>query len=149
MLTTSTLCLNGHWLSAKAFPRKPFRKPLPQGLHRKAFYDLPHRQGLNDESAKAFPRKLFRKPLPKGLHRKAFHELPHRQANLSAYLAERFNPCHGNLCDNPLPLPTTRFPKPFRQAFFAIWAYPWGYAKDQLEERELKIGTGGHQNIKD
>ncbi|GBM84159.1 Alpha-1,3-mannosyl-glycoprotein 4-beta-N-acetylglucosaminyltransferase A [Araneus ventricosus] len=66
-------------LSAKAFPRKPFRKPLPQGLHRKAFYELPHRQGLNDESAKAFPRKLFRKPLPKGLHRKAFHELPHRQ----------------------------------------------------------------------
>ncbi|GBN47586.1 hypothetical protein AVEN_216233-1 [Araneus ventricosus] len=44
-----------------------------------------------------------------------------RQANLSAYLAERFNPCHGNLCDNPLPLLTTRFPKPFRQAFFAIW----------------------------
>ncbi|GBL72019.1 hypothetical protein AVEN_115050-1 [Araneus ventricosus] len=42
-------------------------------------------------------------------------------SNLSAYLAERFNPCHGNLCDNPLPLPTTRFPKPFRQAFFAIW----------------------------
>ncbi|GBM75204.1 hypothetical protein AVEN_127266-1 [Araneus ventricosus] len=38
------------------------------------------------------------------------------------YLAERFNPCHGNLCDNPLPLPTTKFPKPFRQAFFAIWA---------------------------
>ncbi|GBN72189.1 hypothetical protein AVEN_87395-1 [Araneus ventricosus] len=33
------------------------------------------------------------------------------------YLAERFNPCHGNLCDNPLPLLTTRFPKPFRQAF--------------------------------
>ncbi|GBO03425.1 hypothetical protein AVEN_54292-1 [Araneus ventricosus] len=25
------------------------------------------------------------------------------------------------LCDNPLPLLTTRFPKPFRQAFFAIW----------------------------
>ncbi|GBM87515.1 hypothetical protein AVEN_200684-1 [Araneus ventricosus] len=25
------------------------------------------------------------------------------------YLAERFNPCHGNLCDNPLPLPTTDF----------------------------------------
>ncbi|GBN30884.1 hypothetical protein AVEN_132454-1, partial [Araneus ventricosus] len=38
------------------------------------------------------------------------------------YLAERFNPCHGKLCDNPLPSPTTRFPKPFRQAFFAIWA---------------------------
>ncbi|GBO45966.1 hypothetical protein AVEN_219569-1, partial [Araneus ventricosus] len=38
-------------------------------------------------------------------------------------LAERFNPCHGNLCDNPLHLPTTRFPKPFRQAFFAIWDY--------------------------
>ncbi|GBN58500.1 hypothetical protein AVEN_110794-1 [Araneus ventricosus] len=38
------------------------------------------------------------------------------------YLAERFNPCHGNLCDNPLPLPTTRFPKPFRQAFSSIWA---------------------------
>ncbi|GBN05939.1 hypothetical protein AVEN_205985-1 [Araneus ventricosus] len=37
------------------------------------------------------------------------------------YLAERFNPCHGNLCDNPLPLLTTRFPKPFRQAFLAIW----------------------------
>ncbi|GBN60245.1 hypothetical protein AVEN_255461-1, partial [Araneus ventricosus] len=37
------------------------------------------------------------------------------------YLAKRFNPCHGNLCDNPLPLPTTRFPKSFRQAFFAIW----------------------------
>ncbi|GBN67601.1 hypothetical protein AVEN_105655-1 [Araneus ventricosus] len=48
-------------------------------------------------------RKDSRKPLP--------------QANL----AERFNPCHGNLCDNPLPLPTTRFPKPFRQAFSAIW----------------------------
>nr|GBO39462.1 hypothetical protein AVEN_75044-1 [Araneus ventricosus] len=41
--------------------------------------------------------------------------------NLSAYLVERFNPCHGNLCDNPLPLLTTRFPKPSRQAFFAIW----------------------------
>ncbi|GBN48691.1 hypothetical protein AVEN_59980-1 [Araneus ventricosus] len=38
------------------------------------------------------------------------------------YLAERFNPCHGNLCDNPLPLPMTRFPKPFRQAFSSIWA---------------------------
>ncbi|GBN63265.1 hypothetical protein AVEN_176496-1 [Araneus ventricosus] len=38
------------------------------------------------------------------------------------YLAERFNPCHGNLCDNPLPLLTARFPKPFRQAFFATWA---------------------------
>ncbi|GBN33343.1 hypothetical protein AVEN_51385-1, partial [Araneus ventricosus] len=36
------------------------------------------------------------------------------------YLAERFNPCHGNLCDNPLPLLTRRFPKPFRQASFAI-----------------------------
>nr|GBM92691.1 hypothetical protein AVEN_193374-1 [Araneus ventricosus] len=39
------------------------------------------------------------------------------------YLAGRFNPCHGNLCDNPLPLPTTRFPKPFRQAFITIWGY--------------------------
>ncbi|GBN59373.1 hypothetical protein AVEN_9309-1 [Araneus ventricosus] len=68
-----------HRLSSKAFPRKPFRKLLPQGLHRKAFYELPHRQGLNAESEKAFPRKLFRKPLTKGLHRKAFHELPHRQ----------------------------------------------------------------------
>ncbi|GBM55194.1 hypothetical protein AVEN_182146-1 [Araneus ventricosus] len=47
--------------------------------------------------------------------------LSNRTTNLSAYLAERFNPCHGNLCDNPLPLSTTRFPKPFRQAFFAIW----------------------------
>ncbi|GBN61114.1 hypothetical protein AVEN_61104-1 [Araneus ventricosus] len=37
------------------------------------------------------------------------------------YLAERFNPCHGNLCDNPLSLPTTRLPKPFRRAFFAVW----------------------------
>ncbi|GBM77882.1 hypothetical protein AVEN_32904-1 [Araneus ventricosus] len=37
------------------------------------------------------------------------------------YLAERVNPCHGNLSDNSLPLPSTRFPKPFRQAFFAIW----------------------------
>ncbi|GBN12350.1 hypothetical protein AVEN_86980-1, partial [Araneus ventricosus] len=37
------------------------------------------------------------------------------------YLAERLNPCHGNLCDNPLPLSTTRFPKSFRKAFFAIW----------------------------
>ncbi|GBO41543.1 hypothetical protein AVEN_201428-1 [Araneus ventricosus] len=36
-------------------------------------------------------------------------------------LSERFNLCHGNLCDNPLPLLMTRFPKPFRQAFFAIW----------------------------
>ncbi|GBM74199.1 hypothetical protein AVEN_104819-1 [Araneus ventricosus] len=36
------------------------------------------------------------------------------------YLAERFNSCQGYLCDNPLPLPTARFPKPFRQAFFAI-----------------------------
>ncbi|GBO19859.1 hypothetical protein AVEN_245971-1, partial [Araneus ventricosus] len=68
-----------HRLSAKAFPRKPFRKPLPKGLHRKAFYELPHRQGLNDKSAKAFPRKPFRKPMPKGLHRKAFYGLPHRQ----------------------------------------------------------------------
>ncbi|GBM79968.1 hypothetical protein AVEN_122558-1 [Araneus ventricosus] len=25
------------------------------------------------------------------------------------YLADRFNPSHGNLCDNPLPLLTTRF----------------------------------------
>ncbi|GBL95223.1 hypothetical protein AVEN_253549-1 [Araneus ventricosus] len=31
-------------LSAKSFPRKPFRKPLTQGLRREAFYDLPHRQ---------------------------------------------------------------------------------------------------------
>ncbi|GBL80233.1 hypothetical protein AVEN_29203-1 [Araneus ventricosus] len=53
-----------HTLSAKAFPRKPFRKPLPQGLHRKAFYELTHRQGLNDKPAKAFPRKPFRKPFP-------------------------------------------------------------------------------------
>ncbi|GBO12318.1 hypothetical protein AVEN_152732-1 [Araneus ventricosus] len=37
------------------------------------------------------------------------------------YLAEWFNPFHGNPCDNPLPLLTTRLPKPFRQAFFAIW----------------------------
>ncbi|GBN26953.1 hypothetical protein AVEN_207966-1 [Araneus ventricosus] len=37
------------------------------------------------------------------------------------YLAERFNPCHGNLCDKTLPLLTTRFPKPFRQDFFAVW----------------------------
>ncbi|GBM88401.1 hypothetical protein AVEN_149454-1 [Araneus ventricosus] len=36
-------------------------------------------------------------------------------------LAEMFNPCHGNLYDNTLPLLTPRFPKPFRQAFFAIW----------------------------
>ncbi|GBN93875.1 hypothetical protein AVEN_68607-1 [Araneus ventricosus] len=36
------------------------------------------------------------------------------------YLAERLTPCYGNLCDNPLPLLTIRFPKPFRQAFFAI-----------------------------
>ncbi|GBM38996.1 hypothetical protein AVEN_70181-1 [Araneus ventricosus] len=49
-------------LPAKAFLRKPFRKPLPQGLLRKAFHELPHRQGLNDKSAKAFPRKPFQKP---------------------------------------------------------------------------------------
>ncbi|GBL79323.1 hypothetical protein AVEN_92528-1 [Araneus ventricosus] len=63
-----------HRLSAKTF-----RKPLPKGLHRKAFYELPHRQGLNDKSAKAFPRKPFRKPLLKGSHRKAFYEVPYRQ----------------------------------------------------------------------
>ncbi|GBM10746.1 hypothetical protein AVEN_212058-1 [Araneus ventricosus] len=51
-----------HGLSAEAFPHQPFRKPLPQGLHRKAFYELPHRQGLNNKSAKAFPRKPVRKP---------------------------------------------------------------------------------------
>ncbi|GBL55560.1 hypothetical protein AVEN_122499-1 [Araneus ventricosus] len=39
------------------------------------------------------------------------------------YLAERFNPCHGNLCDKPLSLPTARFPKPFGQAFFAICVF--------------------------
>ncbi|GBN34479.1 hypothetical protein AVEN_64509-1 [Araneus ventricosus] len=53
-----------HRLSAKEFLHKPFRKPLPQGLHRKAFYEIPHRQGLNDKSAKAFPHKPFRKPFP-------------------------------------------------------------------------------------
>ncbi|GBO32363.1 hypothetical protein AVEN_125989-1 [Araneus ventricosus] len=37
------------------------------------------------------------------------------------YLDKRFNPCHGYLCDNSLPLLTTRFPKPFRQASFAVW----------------------------
>ncbi|GBM89190.1 hypothetical protein AVEN_145497-1 [Araneus ventricosus] len=51
-------------LSAKAFPCKPFRKPFPQGLRRKAIYELPHRQGLKDKSAKAFPLKSFRKPFP-------------------------------------------------------------------------------------
>ncbi|GBM28236.1 hypothetical protein AVEN_181309-1 [Araneus ventricosus] len=30
-----------HRLSAKTFQRKPFRKPLPQGLRRKAFYEPP------------------------------------------------------------------------------------------------------------
>ncbi|GBN05472.1 hypothetical protein AVEN_240463-1 [Araneus ventricosus] len=35
-------------LSAKAFPRKPFRKPLPQSLRRKAFYEPPVRQSLKD-----------------------------------------------------------------------------------------------------
>ncbi|GBM36371.1 hypothetical protein AVEN_176066-1 [Araneus ventricosus] len=39
------------------------------------------------------------------------------------YLAERSNPFHGNLCDNPLPLSTTRFPKSFIQAFFARWGH--------------------------
>ncbi|GBN57684.1 hypothetical protein AVEN_216003-1 [Araneus ventricosus] len=43
---------------------------------RKAFCELPHRQGLNDKSAKAFPHKPFRKPLPQGLRRKAFYEPP-------------------------------------------------------------------------
>ncbi|GBN99511.1 hypothetical protein AVEN_1898-1 [Araneus ventricosus] len=66
-------------LSAKAFSRKPFPKRLPQDLHRKAFYEPPHRQGLNDKSAKAFSRKPFPKPLPQDLHRKAFYELTHRQ----------------------------------------------------------------------
>ncbi|GBN46794.1 hypothetical protein AVEN_198952-1 [Araneus ventricosus] len=59
-------------LSAKALTRKPFRKLLPQGLHRKAFYELPHRQGLNDKSAKAFPHNPFRKPFRKIDVRKLF-----------------------------------------------------------------------------
>ncbi|GBN86141.1 hypothetical protein AVEN_264208-1 [Araneus ventricosus] len=63
-----------HRLSAKAFPLKPFRKPLPQGLRRKEFYELLHLQGLNDKSEKAFPRKPFRKPFPLNLRRKAFYE---------------------------------------------------------------------------
>ncbi|GBM91872.1 hypothetical protein AVEN_270164-1 [Araneus ventricosus] len=63
-------------LSAKAFPLKPFRKPLRQGLRRKDFYELLHRQGLNDKSAKAFPLKPFRKPFPQNLRRKAFYEPP-------------------------------------------------------------------------
>ncbi|GBM53025.1 hypothetical protein AVEN_265980-1 [Araneus ventricosus] len=49
------------------------------------------------------------------------------------YLAEMFNPCHGKLCDNPLPLLTTRFPKPFRQAFFVIWA-----CHDKLDATNLQ-----------
>ncbi|GBN81639.1 hypothetical protein AVEN_110753-1 [Araneus ventricosus] len=60
---------------------------------------------LTDEVSTTSPRKPFRKPFPQKL----------------TYLDEKFNPCHGNLCDNLLPLPTTRFPKPFGQAFFAIW----------------------------
>ncbi|GBM03806.1 hypothetical protein AVEN_231284-1 [Araneus ventricosus] len=44
----------------------PVGKFLAPPLHRKAFYELPHQQGLNDKSAKAFPRKPFRKPLPQG-----------------------------------------------------------------------------------
>ncbi|GBM00887.1 hypothetical protein AVEN_257390-1 [Araneus ventricosus] len=66
---------------------------------------------------------------------KCCHDLQsNRTTNLSAYLAERFNPCHGNLCDNPLPLPTTRFRKPFRQAFFAIW--------DRPQTRRISSGIG-------
>ncbi|GBM67073.1 hypothetical protein AVEN_195851-1, partial [Araneus ventricosus] len=41
--------------------------------------------------------------------------------NLPATFSKDSTPCHGNLCDNPLPLPMTRFPKPFRQAVFAVW----------------------------
>ncbi|GBL92250.1 hypothetical protein AVEN_35806-1 [Araneus ventricosus] len=51
-----------HRLSAKAFPRKPFRKPLPQGLRRKAFYELPQRQVRKSISAQTvsetIPAKL-------------------------------------------------------------------------------------------
>ncbi|GBL73453.1 hypothetical protein AVEN_159455-1 [Araneus ventricosus] len=54
-------------IAKKAFLRKSFRKPLPQGLHTKAFYELPHRQGLHDKSTKVFPRKPFRKPFPQKL----------------------------------------------------------------------------------
>ncbi|GBN74754.1 hypothetical protein AVEN_118311-1 [Araneus ventricosus] len=50
-------------------------------------------------------------------------------------LAERFNPCHGNLCDNPLPLLTTRFPKPFRQAFLAVWARGGLVVKSRFQGR--------------
>ncbi|GBN15726.1 hypothetical protein AVEN_135082-1 [Araneus ventricosus] len=67
---------NSHRLSAKAFPRIPFRKSLPQGLRGKAFYELPHRQGLNGKYAKAFPHKPFRKSFPQNWRRKAFYELP-------------------------------------------------------------------------
>ncbi|GBL88630.1 hypothetical protein AVEN_195627-1 [Araneus ventricosus] len=65
-----------HRLSAKAIPRKPFRKPLPQGSHRKAFYELLHRQGLYDKSEKAFPHKPFWKQFRKNRRRKAFYEPP-------------------------------------------------------------------------
>ncbi|GBM34412.1 hypothetical protein AVEN_124101-1 [Araneus ventricosus] len=52
--------------------------------------------------------------------------VPMARGVLFRYLAERFNPYHGNHCDNPLLLLTTRLPKPFRQAFFAVWAVPTG-----------------------
>ncbi|GBN36325.1 hypothetical protein AVEN_260677-1 [Araneus ventricosus] len=60
----------------QAFPRKPFRKPMPQCLHRKAFHELPHRQSLNDKSAKTFPSKQFWKPFLQNRCRKTFYEPP-------------------------------------------------------------------------
>ncbi|GBO07642.1 hypothetical protein AVEN_203948-1 [Araneus ventricosus] len=41
-----------------------------------SFYELSHRQGLDDKSAKAFPGKPFRKPFPQNSRKKAFYEPP-------------------------------------------------------------------------
>ncbi|GBN69951.1 hypothetical protein AVEN_136474-1 [Araneus ventricosus] len=48
-----------HMLSTKAFPRKSFRKPLPQGLHTKAFDELPHRQAPSGIVVIAFAFQLY------------------------------------------------------------------------------------------
>ncbi|GBO22789.1 hypothetical protein AVEN_22303-1, partial [Araneus ventricosus] len=59
---TCTLVMTNLW---QACCKLKLLSGLPQRLRRKAFFGLPHRQGLNDKSAKPFPRKPFRKPFRK------------------------------------------------------------------------------------
>ncbi|GBN14422.1 hypothetical protein AVEN_177764-1 [Araneus ventricosus] len=60
-------------------------------------------------------------------------------SNLSGTMPKGSTLVMETFCDNPLPLLTTRFPKPFRQAFFAIWDCTKG---DSIPEQIFIVQAG-------